>query len=576
LQINKANEKEALRQARRATAGSDDEDESEEEDEEDEEDDDAAPKPIHPLVQAKSDLESSMHAMLYQLVIEPNGLPESHARDSLIITMNAFEEIEMSARQVAGIAEGVSVPAPPSPFTSDEGARAWKAILTEETAPVVEDPKKGAAAKKPAGKDKDKGKEAASSAPDASQSNVLYRELHNKVASAIIDSLIDNMFCEVEKRYAEAPCAPAASDIAVLREEDFVEGGLVVISVRGDSFFHDKSPSAFDVRKPQHMGVAKLITMASERGAKGVLIVFESPGPDAGPPVRDVSFLQKALEQASSEVAQQKEKKRPKPKKNAPPLPRIAPQKYTCAIAKTFADLELLLNKMNGVKDKRGFQVAIMEDLRSSKIVPRDLDLIEEISDDESCPLPIGLEEHRKKRADDWKKAGPKLVAMTASNGTLVNCYAGAAEALTAAIRNQLRHKEVLWIDFDSATVFKRPSVSALQRCSEKLKEESRLKRVLAGNVRDVATWSEVLLRSRAIPRLAGSNLVESLDEKREESSKAADTFSSHVRSLFPEAPSHISCAAVVGGKIRPDKFILLDILLDSVSTAAILQYALF
>lgn len=556
-----------MRQARRVAAGSDDEFDSEEdEDDEDEEDEDeAAPKPIHPLVQAKSDLESSMYAMLYQLVIEPNGLPESHARESLILALNAFEEIELSARQVAGIAESMAVTAPPNPFTSEEGVRAWKAILTEETVPIVEDPKKGGVAKKPAGKDKDKGKEAAPAAPDASQSNTFYRELHNKVASVIIDSLIDNMFCEVEKGYAEAPCPPASSDIAVLREGDFVEGGLVVVTVRGDSFFHDKSPSAFDIRKPQHFGVAKLITMASERGARGVLLVFESPGPDAVPTLRDISSLHKAVEQVSFEVAQLKEKKRPKPRKNAPPLPKIVPQKYSCVVAKTFADLELLLNKMNGVKDRRGFPVVIMEDLRSSKIVPRDLDLIDEISDDESCPLPIGLEEHQKKRADDWKKVGPKLVAMTASNGTLVNCYAGAAEALNAAIRNQLRHREVLWIDFDSATLFKIPSSSALQRCAEKLKDETRLTRVLAENVRDVASWCEVLLRSREINRHTIANVVENPDEGHEEANKAADSFSSHIRSLFLDS-SHIMCAAVIGGKIRPDKFVILDKLLDSVS----------
>lgn len=513
-----------------------------------------------------------MYAMLYQLVIEPNGLPESHARDSLIVALNAFEDIELSARQTVGIAEGVSVPPPPNPFTSDEGAQAWKAILTEEVAPVAEDPKKGGAAKKPAGKEKDKGKDAAPAAPDASQSNTFYRELHNKVASSIIDSLIDNMFCQVEKDYAQASCQSVASSVAVLRETDFVEGGLVVISVRGDSFFHDKSPSAFDVRKPQHAGVAKMITIASERGAKGVLITFESPGSDAPPPLKDVSFLQKALEQASLEVAQQKEKKRPKPKKNAPPLPKISPQKYDCVIAKTFADVELILSKMGGVKDKRGFPVAILEDLRSTKIVPRDLELPEEVSDDDACPLPIGLEEHQKKRAEDWKKAGPKLVPMGASNGTVVNCYAGAAEALDATIRNQAGQKDVLWIDYDTATLFKRPSISALQRCSDKLRSSAAVRRVLAGNARDVASWSELLVRSRDIPRCIVVSTADNADEDNEgargnEAEDANDTFKSFVRSLFSgSVPSHVNSVAVIGGKIRPDKFMTIDKLLDSVS----------
>jgi hypothetical protein len=146
-----------------------------------------------------------------------------------------------------------------------------------------------------------------------------------------------------------------------------------------------------------------------------------------------------------------------------------------------------------------------------------------------------------------------------------VNCYAGAAEALNAAIRNQLRHREVLWIDFDSATLFKIPSSSALQRCAEKLKDETRLTRVLAENVRDVASWCEVLLRSREINRHTIANVVENPDEGHEEANKAADSFSSHIRSLFLDS-SHIMCAAVIGGKIRPDKFVILDKLLDSVS----------
>lgn len=557
--------------------------------------------------------------------------PEQEARGALISALDDFEGLELAAREAAGIVPQSVIPILPSPFTSSEGASAWEAALTAPVAAAADTDKKGGAAgakkaaapdKKDAKKDKDAASAGVVPVVDAAQANAFYLQMHRAVVASILDSLVENMFSVVDAALNESIIAAAAarqadtassaastggnntqqsaaSRVAVVRQTDIPRNGVVFLSCSGAAFLSSSlssslsaaTPSAFDIYRLQREQAAEQVLLASQGGARAVVLVFESssaasnnntspsssssPSPAAGliSSADVLPCLQTTLDAAAQRAAESKERQRPRPRKKDPPLPRIPPETFNTRAVRSFAELDasLALLYSDDKSTPASFPVLVLEDLRSPSIVPEDLPLPDEVSDDESCPIPIGIDEHRAKRAADWKRAGPKHVSVQISSGETVKCLAGVAEALYASITNCAKRAAAacLWVDAAPSTLFEKPSCSALQRCAAMAVTPSgRLLRVAAPVIRDVCVWADIASQFKRVPGLLAS--IQGDDSSHFEFSGAASDrdLALHARTLFGGAPpSSLRFSVVIGGFARIDKFLALDRLLDAVSS---------
>lgn len=508
----------------------------------------------------------------------------------------------------------------PSPFTSDEGKLLWDAALQ---APMVfEKKKKGSA---PAQSSKSR-PHTAPIVANNEQVQVYYRNMYDTVKETL-NGIIDEMFDQVNQKMVQyganilqaSSLAPSTFfEVGMYRSTDLgidstdanasskissVRGKVAMVNFAGDSFTRLKSSynSAFDVPTTERNKSLQSLKKLGDLGAKAIVIIYES-----SPEAESNSFLSAAKIYFEEFFT---------------PLNILASTNntqlkimYDIQYCSSMAELKYRLRqfiqhqettnaaipsprsinnpkkkgKKKGIIPPIVLPIFVLEDIRLDGVIPKIPELDHPESSIDDAPLFIGEEEYEVERQKEWRKKGPHRVNCTIpttnlNHGTkdeIVECFSSP----TAAIHDLLQLGALfapdhgcIWIDSNLKVLSPFPKDLSKFRISEVEDYEEILRRqglvlssklsYLTGNrfssqrIREFNLWLGVL-----------TSLPTSLKyfQPISDDNDAMDSMvRQHFQSLFPRIlpsdPRSVRAIAVIGGRLRHDKFVALHQLMDMV-----------
>ena len=203
---------------------------------------------------------------------------------------------------------------------------------------------------------------------------------------------------------------------------------------------------------------------------------------------------------------------------------------------------------------------------------------IQEMSDDDEAPVPIGRTESDSQKRHNWMKKSPHSLPVAVSIGdgkktVTVECFCSASAAVAEILSKVAASgNEYLWIEASAQKLFESDSFSALQNMKifHSVLERVAAKHQIIGNrfvseeLRETFLWSGVL---QILPEAVYISTQANSSEEAEEESPYR-SIGRHLLALFPNTLSRgdkPKVVAVVGGKIRADKWRVLDQLIDLV-----------
>jgi hypothetical protein len=607
----------AARLAERIAALESDEELEPEEDEEEEavDEEDLSAKPVHPFVAQVQGLIAEVHSTLFLLSAHP--LPESDIYEiaSGIIGDLAESVIDhhLKALEVCELKEmvlthGTVLPTLPSPFTSPEGAAAWKHALAQTT--HIAEPEgggKGKAPPKPA-----KGAPPPTE-PTKQQVDFFYKTIYDGVRGAFLDAGV-GMFGRVDETLQKDAITPlrkySASlerlfHVAVPRKEDVsptASGKIAFVSLNGGAFSAQNAvQSAFDVKQGNKVKAVAPVLKLVEHGAKAVVMVYESCITEANP-AGDAVLLHfdevKALisQQWADYIAKTNKALR-KLKQKPPQYKELVFSKYA-SFAEFYYHAEGIFKgeEASGSSKNGYFQlntpIILIENTLVPGVIPPEPQLQEILSDDDEAPVMLGVEESAVKRQKDWDGKRPHRVQVTLdltgaaagaakrSNASSkvqlpptikIECFAHAPSAIQEAVQlvSKSSSGAPLWVDAHLAKVF--DPTSLLPTLERAVIPE----RLVSEEVREACLWSgllQLLPQAADYLQLAPAASATSADGSITTDAPAPTTqelIGQHFARLFPysavvkKAPTAV---VVLGGSVRAEKFAVLDQLIDVVS----------
>lgn len=462
-------------------------------------------------------------------------------------------------------------------------------------------------------------------APTVSGTDAFYGQLYTQLHGALAAAAEDMFACvdakmNLDHAQQSDELASRMASLAVVRREDLAPTGQVrkVAFVAFDGAVYTgayRPASAFDLTAAGQSAAMDSLAELGNAGVGAVVLVYDSA--DAASPAFAASaqpamqaFLSDCLTRATTANAKAAAKNARLAKKvkkigaeavAAGTLALVPAVEYVVEACASVAELTVRLAKyqqeqqdaQEQEQEVQGTLVLILEDLSLPGVVPAEPLLPELEEDDDDAPIPIGLQDFAKYRAEQWIKARPHLVSVPTSSGASLGIYADAPAALHALFA---AHDSV-WIDAAVDGFGQERSVLS----------QLRLPRVMTQEVRNGAVWAAVLASAPSVGAIltdlarheretaeaaeaaavAAAEAVsaqegqegqekqaEALLEIAEPLPVASPQLATHLAALFPAqlaearaaANPVVKLCAVIGGECRADKFRVLDRVLEMVS----------
>ena len=588
--LKAADLKEKLRAQRKAerlaALDSDEEYEEEEEEEEEEEpidEEDVVDKPLHPLVAEVRALSSSVRSGLQLLLIHELPTDSITALASELIGEIAEKIVDShdAALTGAGILDPSMIPSVASPFTTEEGKEAWRAIVDYKPAPSGGEADPKAKGGKPPSKP---AKGASAAAPvelTAEQVNAFYKAMFDGVRTSISDVSV-NMFTAVEEllsadastaayssSFSSSSSRDALFDLSVVRKADLASihsGKVAFLNWDGGAFAEQGHvSSAFNVAETNKVAAIQPILKLVQYEAQAIVLLYESnlTASTRGEALSIMPHFDEisALMQAKYEEYQVVNDKLLKKNKQKPQgyYKKLSFLKFA-SFAEFYFEMDRLLSRSDyDLYFSETIPIVVLENIAIPGVVPAEPAYEEVVSDDEDAPVATGLQESMLHRRKIWESKRPHRVKVTVNTGggnsgtyhrshsAEVECYADPSSAISEAYYQKpaIRPHDVIWVECSGAKIFDPMS------SFDELHVDGRF---VSEQIREMFLWVGVF---RILP--AFNEYI--VDEKA--------SVSGHLCKLFPasaESKAAPTSTAVLGGSIRADKLSVLDQLLDVVS----------
>ena len=527
-----AEKKRISAEKRAADSDYESDDDDEEEDDDDDEEGNAPAKVEHGLVVMSNALKYQLRSMFYALSMKVLPSVEDQVRLALCNAVDKFEDIRTGTIDSLDQKGKFEPPQAPNPF-SEEGVEFWDDLLVPPTDPAE------IAKRQKVGGEKDPKRK-------------FFINMFDKVRSSLLDSLADGMStidsdlqCTVSEITERNTSVHDLSNVAALRVSDVESvspSTPVFVGFNADCFAAEPMKSAFDFSHlEQRLAVAPIIECALA-GVKKILLVHESRTPMFADSIKSVGKkIQDVLAKEDAKRAEQR--KVVEGKLNS----------YSVIACASIPEVLLMMQSPPGVDGV--VQVYYLDNLTSEKIVPSRREYVEEVSDDDEAPIPLGLEEYREQKQCSWLSEGPQKVVtnITANKKqNKISCYSDAGFAL----RELFQESQSLWVE---ASLQAFCETSALSKIEEP--------RVLSSRLRDMSLWINIMQNMPNASVILSSKLNVQ-DEENEHEEIRPLNFSRHFASIFPHSQTMSPrFVCTIGGKLVPEKIKLLEKLIDLAAT---------
>ena len=481
---------------------------------------------VHYLVGGAHSLQKELGQLVINLIVRdmPCSVFDAIQRNlsSAFDDMDNFKEISM---QKASLKDDVAIPIIPSPFTTEEGESFWESVLVPDIPPTG---KKGAAKG---------GKGAMSDEQKKTYYGSMYQLIFNAFSGAVVQGLCE-IDATMDKRLQCKLQSTHSNDfhlLAAARDCDIAGKSHVFIKINGSAFLTDISTSAFDVNMMSRREAASPIVRSGILGAAHVVLVF-----DDKENLGDATLLEGAATTLSAILESELEA-----------LPR-AQQKlivFCVRACPTLAKLSYYIKTASAEvtpDNRRVVNVFLLNNMACQDIVPSRTPYSLDESDDESDAIPVGIEEWKSLMFHNWESKEPEVVSVDVlENGEMVKIDVSTNVGI--ALNRLVESVDGVWMEGDMHSLFPR-STDTFAVCH-------RAGSVASDRIREMALWLHAMCCFQWYSS-SFSAILESGD----------DSLPHHLRGIFPASgPTKPKFLVTLGGTIRPDKFRVLDYLLDMV-----------
>jgi len=541
-------EKKRIRAARVSADSDEDEDEEEDIDDEDEEDNDDSGLKSSDKQKSALELEAHrLHSYLTQqmmsLAISPHPELSSTFQRVITNTVDNFSDFKNESLEISSINVDAEIPIIPSAFTTNEGAEFWNSILNQDG--VTGGKKSGGKSQKGAISDDQKKK--------------YYLSMYQRVHESLIRELVSGL-CAVdevchnstEKKLAETGYNDLPL-VSALRTEDIgINDKNTPVFVYVDTtcfIFSDEdciSEASVRIRKQEAL---EPVVRAVEYGARNLVLLFSLNTRSA---LENPSQLGSSIETFLSKEFSVLSRSRV-----------TSNIEFRVTFVPCLPTLKHLLSEYETeIKDisVNIVNIFLLDNINSPSIVPSEIPYFEAESDDEADSIPIGLDEFAAEKLSIWKEGRPGTVAVdlpeSCGNST-VYCIADVCAALSDIVKST----GGLWVEGHASHLF--PSSDATPYCVTP-------KMFVSESVRNVAIWVGLVCQ------FPGLSLIRDQVQHKDMPDLSSDcdaifSFPQFVANLFPPEIVHPKLIVTLGGNIQPEKFSMLDNLIELADTVILL-----
>lgn len=502
--------------------------------------------PVHPQLLAGRNLLDSVKQTLFQLALRPIPAIDTAIKESLVEVLDRFDDMKAQTLAKLGIPLNTVIPTVKSAFVDPEGVEFWTTLLQEPNAEGKD--KNSKAPAKPPAKAPAKGAKGAEE-----QRNQYYKAMYDAISSALLDGVLGHVsndvgyLCESDK---DSACKyPQLSDAGTIRREDFTQVDPfrpVFVCSDGSPFCQDFPKSAFDTQLAAQRKTIKPIVQMSEWGGRLFVYLFSKQLPSYTSD--DTNYQSNLLRQALNTVISDNLKKK---KSKQISLPTEFDVKICSNIASLKYQMNDFISNANN-KDTSKATVFFMNNIAfDDVVVPRVVEYTEVLSDDEDCPIPIGLAEYKESLIKSHYSSNQvQTVQQTIEvDGKKVHetCHTNVITALSQLVNSY----KAIWLDNCTSYLFDHQHSTF-----NNLDFQSSMTRLLSPMVREIAVWGSVISNFRKF---------------QDHTENGATTVSQHLNSFMqflypPKTCPHLKCLFTLGGTVRLEKFLLLNEMLDIVS----------
>jgi hypothetical protein len=507
---------------------SDEEEEDEENEEEPDEEDgkSSVAKERHSLQARYDDIVYDCRNHMNLLMLRPLATHAEWIRDAFTNSIDDIADVESAAKKAAKLSDETNV----RQCTLEKGGlQFWSQLLTEPVAAVVtKGQQKKAAIPTAGGKKKVEG-------PTPEQVDSVYKYMAEKILEGIIcgaeETFVrtDEALQEEVRVQTHMAGYDSITSCATLRRDDFDEGGYlgsVAFVHIDDKVFRDElMQSSFEWANVARFKMLAGVREVVEYGARAVVIIYENTFLRHG----NFENINKTIYACLGEYLNMDFK-----------------------IVDSIAHLKVLLGDLISIQDytTSPCPIFMMQNLANPKIVPLAQTIIPE-DDADTEIIPIGLEEHF---AVTYRRMAIETV-MVHVGEIDVPCSPNPTTALQDVFAFALERYGAIWLDASDTSLFvPEDSVLTATACINQ-------HRYVSMDVRETLIWSAVLLDMPYYAGIfkhisTGGGITDLPSEKLR--------LVNHMADLFPNQINP-TLLAVVGGRLRQDKFQLLDRLIDLV-----------
>jgi hypothetical protein len=295
--------------------------------------------------------------------------------------------------------------------------------------------------------------------------------------------------------------------------------------------------SAFDVSEMLRREIVAPVIKSALYGADDIVLIYEDKDNSSDPLIfQNSSTVIDSL--LSAEIGL---------------LPR-SQQKLFCFRVQqcgTLAELKYRMSKSSmpalNADGCRIVNVFFLNNLASDGIVPKRKPFVVEDSDDECDAIPVGVDEWKESLWQCWKCKEPEVVDVVIESGEGVARIDIVADA-GRALNNLVNSVNGIWIEGDTDSMCPLDN-DVLGRCHRELS-------IVSDRVREMALWLHSMSNFQTFASAVAVN-------------GASIDHCLLPRNIFAVIPSHNivqpKFLATIGGKVRPEKFRVMEHLLDMV-----------
>jgi hypothetical protein len=459
--------------------------------------------------------------------------------------LEIFEEAKVIAREKATLVGDAVVPKVPNAFFNPEGIEFWDSIL--KPVEVEEVSTKGGknAKEKPKA-----GKPGALSIEE--QRKLYYKSLYDSISNSLLDNISESMLGMETKLNASkiSVCRYFQThNISVVRPEDIQQQQNafqpIFLSSNGDCFSNENIDSAFDVKSYNQNKVLETIINCSEWGARCIVFLYES----ANSSIDNVMDIQSAMKSRLDNIVAGNLSLRKSKQINLPAEFNVV---GCVSLPMLRKHLEIHNGNISNWDNSKA-TIYILNNLLFDNIVPPVVEFQEVLSDDDECPIPIGLSEDIEYKKNKFYNSDDKQTVICdvviSDKKYQQKCHTNPSKELY----NILSIYNTLWIDSNISSLFAKSNTPLNILKSMNVSISS----VVSNSVREMVLWGSVLTHFPYANMILSNSSPSHIDKKLEP----------YFQSLFPpNMNKDITFLASIGGEIRLEKFVLINELIDMVS----------